>query len=128
PHGRYDADAENLCRRDPSVPGNDLALIIDQDRIAEAKLPDALGNLVDLLLGVGTRVVCVGPERFDRKHIHLEGGSTARDFPWAVTVRIRDMVLRGTRRVVEVKVAHGRLLIRMNSRGTAIQKRKCGAR
>src|SRR5262249_44393007 len=36
-HGRHDADAEELCRRDPSVSGDDLALIIDQDRIAEAK-------------------------------------------------------------------------------------------
>jgi hypothetical protein len=59
----------------PSMPGNDTAPIIDQDRIAEAKPLYALRDLAYLLLGVGPRIVRVGPERLDRKHLHFEGGN-----------------------------------------------------
>ena len=103
PNGRHDGDAEKLCRGDPPVPGDDLALLIDQNRIAEAKALYAFGNLADLLLGVCTRVVRVGPERFDRKHLHFEGGivRNAGDIAGAIPVWVN--VLRETRRVVQDK-------------------------
>jgi len=44
------------------VTGDDLILVIDKDRIAEAKSLDAIRNLTDLLLAVRPSIVRVGPQ------------------------------------------------------------------
>jgi hypothetical protein len=36
--------------------GNDPAVLSDQNRIGEAELPDAVGDLTDLLLRMGARI------------------------------------------------------------------------
>src|SRR5436190_16903851 len=107
-YGRNDRHAEHLRGSNPSVPGDDLALIIDQHRIAEAKALDAFGNLADLLLGVGTRIVRIRPERFNRKHLDREGGIDPNALSIAGAVTTGISVLRGTRRGIVLKVAHWR--------------------
>src|SRR5262245_12303589 len=42
--------------------GDDPPLAVDQHRVGEAELPDAAGDLLDLLLRVGARVALVGHE------------------------------------------------------------------
>jgi hypothetical protein len=66
PHGWHLLDAEQLCGSHPPVTSNDLPFIVDQDGIAETKFLNALGDLADLLSGVGPRIARVRPERFDR--------------------------------------------------------------
>jgi hypothetical protein len=41
------------------VAGDDLVIIADQDGICEAEFLDAVGDLPDLLLGMGARILAV---------------------------------------------------------------------
>ena len=43
------------------MPGDHLAVAIDQDRNDEVEPIDATGDLMDLLLGVGARIARRGP-------------------------------------------------------------------
>jgi hypothetical protein len=49
-----------------AMPGDDLAVIADQHRIGEAEPLDAVGDLPDLLLGVGPGVSRIGSQTVDR--------------------------------------------------------------
>jgi hypothetical protein len=49
--------------------GNDLAVLTDQHRIGEAELPDAVGDLSDLLLGVGPGIAGMRPQARDRHRL-----------------------------------------------------------
>jgi hypothetical protein len=70
-HGWHFFDPQQLCGRHPTVAGEDLRLIVDEDGIAKAKSLDALGDLADLLVGVRARVTRIGSERFDREDLDL---------------------------------------------------------
>jgi hypothetical protein len=48
------------------VASNDPAVLSDQNRIVEAELPDAVGDLTDLLLGMGARIAGMRPQFRDR--------------------------------------------------------------
>ena len=50
----------------PPMPGDNLALAIDQDRDIEVEGPDAVGDLPDLLLAMAPRVRGVELELVDR--------------------------------------------------------------
>jgi hypothetical protein len=54
-------EAKQLGRFDAAVARNDLLGIIDQDRVAEAKLFDALCDLLNLLARMRARVIWVRP-------------------------------------------------------------------
>jgi hypothetical protein len=54
--------AKHFGSLEPAMPGNDGALAIHQDRVGEAELADAVGDLADLLRAVGARVARIGPE------------------------------------------------------------------
>jgi hypothetical protein len=41
------------------VPGDDLVIIADQHRVGEAEPLDAVGDLLDLLLGMGAGIAAV---------------------------------------------------------------------
>src|SRR5436305_1327410 len=60
-------DAEQLGGFDPPVTGDDLILVINKDRIAEAKSLDAIRDLTDLLFAVRPRIVRVGPQLADKR-------------------------------------------------------------
>ena len=59
---------KELCRLDTAMAGEDPVLIVDQDRIGEAEGLDTLGDLADLLSGMGPRIRCPGPECLRSKH------------------------------------------------------------
>jgi len=44
----------------PAVPGDDLVVIADQDRVGEAELLDTVRDLSDLLLGMAAGILAVG--------------------------------------------------------------------
>jgi hypothetical protein len=46
--------------------GNDLAVLSDQNRIGEAEMSDAVGDLPDLLLGMGSGIAGMRPQARDR--------------------------------------------------------------
>ena len=60
---RHFRHAEQLRRGKASVPSDHVALAIDQDRVGKAEPFDAVGDLLDLFLRMGTRVVPVRCER-----------------------------------------------------------------
>jgi hypothetical protein len=70
-HCGHALNAKQLCGLDPAMPGNDLLLIVNENRIVEAESLDAVRNLADLLLGVRPRIACVGTEHFYRNHRDL---------------------------------------------------------
>jgi hypothetical protein len=51
--------------------GDDLALLIDEHGVAEAKPLDALGDLPNLLLGVRAGVALVRVQCFDREGLDM---------------------------------------------------------
>jgi hypothetical protein len=57
---RYLVDAQQPCRSDPSMTGNDLALVVDQNRVTESEALDAVCDLTDLSLAMRPRVAHVG--------------------------------------------------------------------
>ena len=61
-------------REDATVPGDDAALAVDQDRVVEAELPDAGRDLGDLFLAVRARIAGIGDQRLDRAIVDLQGG------------------------------------------------------
>ena len=58
---------------DSAMAGDDLVIIADQHRIGEAELLNAIGNLPDLLLGMGTRIPCIGSQACDRQRFNDHG-------------------------------------------------------
>ena len=56
------AHADQLRRGEAAVAGDDTVVLVDQDRVCEAELPDGFGDLLDLLFRVGARVVGAGIE------------------------------------------------------------------
>src|SRR6266568_7196896 len=62
PVGRHRGDAEELGGFHATVTSDDLLVIIDQNRIAEAELRDAVGDLADLLLRMRPGIVRVWPQ------------------------------------------------------------------
>jgi hypothetical protein len=50
PYGWHAEVSEKLCSLDPTVPGNDLIVVADQDWVGEAEPFDAAGDLPDLPL------------------------------------------------------------------------------
>jgi hypothetical protein len=71
---RRDAlQAYELGCLDPAMSGDDLVIIADQHRIGEAELLNAIGNLPDLLLGMGTRIPCIGSQACDRQRFNDHG-------------------------------------------------------
>jgi hypothetical protein len=55
-HGRDLIKADDFGGFDATVAGNDAVSVIDQDRVGETKPPDGIGDLGNLLLGVGSGV------------------------------------------------------------------------
>src|SRR5260370_9032860 len=68
-HRRDAVQAEQLCRLDSAMAGNDLAVLSDQNWIVESELPDAVGNLPDLLLGMGSRIAGMRPQAPHRHRV-----------------------------------------------------------
>jgi hypothetical protein len=66
PDRRDAVQAEQLCGLDPAMAGDDLAVLSDQNRIGEAELPDAVGDLPDLFLGMGSGIAGMRPQARDR--------------------------------------------------------------
>lgn len=65
-HGRDFLQPEQLCGLDPAMAGNDLAVLSDENGVSEAELPDAIGDLSDLFLGVGSGIAEIRPKARDR--------------------------------------------------------------
>jgi hypothetical protein len=65
--------ADELGCLHPAMSGDDLVIITDQDRIGEAELPDAVGDLPDLLLGMGTGIPGTGSQAGDRHRLNDHG-------------------------------------------------------
>jgi hypothetical protein len=65
-HRRDFLQTEQLCGLDPAMTGNDLAVLSDENGVSEAELPDAIGDLSDLFLGVGSGIAGIGPEARER--------------------------------------------------------------
>ena len=61
PASRHRVDAENLGGFHAAVAGDDLFRIVDQDRIAEAELCNAVRNLLNLFLRMRAGIVRVRP-------------------------------------------------------------------
>ena len=57
---RYIAGTEQLRRRHATMPADDLARSVDQHRFEKAKAADTVGDLADLPVGMGERVLRVG--------------------------------------------------------------------
>src|SRR5207248_165498 len=74
-HRRDTVQAEQLCRLDPAMAGDDRTVLSDQNRVVESELPDALGDLPDLFLGMGSGIAGMRPQarhghRFYRHGLH----------------------------------------------------------
>ena len=63
--GRHLGNAELAAGEQPAVPGDHVAVAIDQDRHVEAESLDAVGDLPDLLLAVPARVGRIRLQIFD---------------------------------------------------------------
>ena len=68
-------ETEKLGGFDSSVTSDNLAIVINEDRIAETKLFDALRDLLDLLLAVRPCVVCIGPQLAHQSVFYLHVSS-----------------------------------------------------
>ena len=51
--------------------GDDLVLVADQNRVGEAEASDAVGDLSDLLPGMGARVLRVGSQPCDWRDLDV---------------------------------------------------------
>jgi hypothetical protein len=63
--------AQGLSGEDPTVAGDDPAVCVDQDRVGEAELGDGRGDLGDLAVGVGARVLRVRDQIGDRPGVEV---------------------------------------------------------
>jgi len=70
PPYRHGLHAEDLGGLNSAVARDDLPVVVDKHRVAEAKPLDALGDLADLLFGVCSCIALIWPERFDRLDAH----------------------------------------------------------
>src|SRR5215472_11111196 len=75
PECRHLGQPEQLCRFDPPVTGDDLVVIINQDRIAESKPRDAFRDFLDLLARVGPRVCLVRHKLAHRRDFNFAAGA-----------------------------------------------------
>ena len=73
---RHLGPAEQATGFEAAVAGDELAVAVDQDRHVEAEGLDAAGDLLNLALGVSTRVARIGVDGLDRQHGH--GGADRR--------------------------------------------------
>jgi hypothetical protein len=62
---RHLSYAEQAACEKPTVPGDNVALAVDQNWDVEIKGLDAVGNLPNLLLGMAPRVGGIGFQRVD---------------------------------------------------------------
>jgi hypothetical protein len=53
--------------------GNDLTAVSNQNRIGEPELPDAVGDLADLLLGMDAGIAGMRPQARDRDGFDSHG-------------------------------------------------------
>jgi hypothetical protein len=53
---RNTLQSKQLYRLHPTMAGNDPTVLSDQNRIGEPELPNAVGDLSDLLLGMGSGI------------------------------------------------------------------------
>ena len=77
---RHAVHAEQLGGLDPAMAGDDLAVVADQHRIGEAEPLDAVGDLPNLLLGMGAGIAGVGPQPCDTHSLNgdwIHEGSAA---------------------------------------------------
>src|SRR5450759_70770 len=68
-HRRY---VEALGGFDASVPGDDVAIVIDQDRVVEAKSENGFSNLADLAFGMSPSIAISRSKRVDRRLFNLQ--------------------------------------------------------
>jgi hypothetical protein len=73
---------------------NDLALVIDQYRIIEAELQNAVGDLSKLLARMCPGVPRIRPKRFDRKSLDLHIRSSEIAFRQVVIAALNSILLR----------------------------------
>jgi hypothetical protein len=66
--------AEELGSLDPAMTGDDLMIVADQNRVGKAKPLVAVGDLADLLSGMGTRIASRGSQVLNG---HIRPPSTA---------------------------------------------------
>jgi hypothetical protein len=62
PYRRNVGHADELCCRHPAMAGQDGIVVVNEDRVGEAEVLDALRQLSDLALGVGASIAAVGAE------------------------------------------------------------------
>ena len=66
--------AEPLGRGEPSVAGDNHAVLVDQDRVDETERLDTIGDQLDLALGVSASVAGVGLEVFESDGLDARDG------------------------------------------------------
>jgi hypothetical protein len=66
---------QQLCCLDAPMPGNDLVIVIDQNRVVEAEPLDALRNLLDLLERMGAGIARIRSQRVGRSVFEVHLGS-----------------------------------------------------
>src|SRR5205807_371050 len=66
PHRRHGGHPKQASCLGAAVAGHNVTPRIDQNRVVEAEFPDAVGDLSDLLLRMGSRVAVVGFEACQR--------------------------------------------------------------
>jgi hypothetical protein len=63
--------SQQLGGLDPSVPGDNLIVLVYQDRICKTKFPDSSGDLFDLLAGMRP---CIARIRFQIRNFPIDNG------------------------------------------------------
>jgi hypothetical protein len=63
---RHFRQGEQLCRLVAALPGDEFAVFSDQQWVGEAERHDAVGDLADLLAGMGPRVAPIELDLIDR--------------------------------------------------------------
>ena len=67
-------DSLLLCRHDTSVASNDTKIPVDNDGIDKSKLAQAGAKLIDLLLGMGSRIIGIWHKFIYSHQLHFTGG------------------------------------------------------
>jgi hypothetical protein len=68
-HRRHTFHADQLCGLDPPMARDDLAVLPDQHRVGKAEPADAVGDLPDLLFGMGAGIAGIGPKPPNRHRL-----------------------------------------------------------
>jgi hypothetical protein len=66
---RHHFQAQKLCSLQAAMPGDDVAIIVDEDRTGESEPRDAVGDLPDLLFGMRARIARKRPQARDRHRL-----------------------------------------------------------